>query len=236
MDLRRLKEWGQDLLRIVYPDVCEVCGCSLVRGERVLCLHCEMEMPRTNVHKEEFNVIHQRLAGSTPIERAAGMFYYYRESDYARLIHVAKYNDRPIVARCLAEKFANELQADGFFDDIDIILPVPLHRSKLIARGYNQSAEIACGISSVTGIEVGDNLVALRGHSTQTKKNGYSRWVNAQGIYDVVDGEEIDGLHVLVVDDVITTGATLLACCDAIHKAAPKARISVLSLAVTHMH
>ena len=235
MGRRRLMEWGRDLLRIIFPKVCEVCGRSLVKGERVMCLHCDISLPRTRVHTDDFNAIHKRLAGSTPIDRAAGMFYYYRESDYARLIHVAKYNSRPIVARQLAETYARELLPDGFFDGIDVILPVPLHSIKLISRGYNQSEEIAKGLSAVTGIMVGDNLVARRGHSTQTKKNSYSRWVNAQGIYDVVNGDEFEGKHVLVVDDVITTGATLLACCEAIHRVAPTARISVLSLAVTHL-
>ena len=235
MGWRQLIEWGRDLLRIIFPEVCEVCGRSLVKGEKVMCLHCDVSMPRTLVHNDEFNVIHRRLAGSTPIDRAAGMFYYYRESEYARLIHVAKYNSRPIVARQLAEMYACELKPDGFFDGIDVILPVPLHKLKLIRRGYNQSEEIAQGLSAVTGILVGDNLVALRGHSTQTKKNSYSRWVNAQGVYAVERGDEFEGKHVLVVDDVITTGATLLACCEAIHRVAPTARISVLSLAVTHL-
>ena len=235
MGWRQLIEWGRDLLRIIFPEVCEVCGRSLVKGEKVMCLHCDVSMPRTLVHNDEFNVIHRRLAGLTPIDRAAGMFYYYRESEYARLIHVAKYNSRPIVARQLAEMYACELKPDGFFDGIDVILPVPLHKLKLIRRGYNQSEEIAQGLSAVTGIMVGDNLVALRGHSTQTKKNSYSRWVNAQGVYAVERGDEFEGKHVLVVDDVITTGATLLACCEAIHRVAPTARISVLSLAVTHL-
>ena len=235
MGWRVLTEWGRDLLRIIFPEVCEVCGRSLVKGEQVMCLHCDVSLPRTRVHADDFNVIHQRLAGSTPIDRAAGMFYYYRESEYARLIHVAKYGSRPVVARRLAEAYARELMPDRFFDGIDVILPVPLHRSKLISRGYNQSQEIAIGLSAVTGIAVGDNLVARRSHSTQTKKNSYSRWVNAQGVYDVDCGDELEGKHVLVVDDVITTGATLLACCEAIHRVAPTARISVLSLAVTHL-
>lgn len=235
MGWRGLTELGRDLLRIIFPEVCEVCGRSLVKGERVMCLHCDVSLPRTRVHTDDFNVIHKRLAGSTPIDRAAGMFYYYRESEYARLIHVAKYESRPVVARRLAEAYARELMPDRFFDGIEVILPVPLHSSKLISRGYNQSEEIAMGLSAVTGIVVGDNLVARRSHSTQTKKNSYSRWVNAQGVYDVDCGDDLEGKHVLVVDDVITTGATLLACCEAIHRVAPTARISVLSLAVTHL-
>jgi ComF family protein len=230
-----LKGWFSDLLRIVFPDVCEVCGSSLVRGEEVICLKCDMNMPRTRVHNDSFNIIHERLAGKTPIERAAGYFYYYRESDYAAIIHNAKYNGRPIIARKLAMRFARELMADNFFDGIDVVLYVPMFFLKKIKRGYNQSEYIAQGISQATNITVGHNLISKRSHSSQTKKNSYSRWLNAQGVYDVINPEELENKHVLIVDDVITTGATLLACCDVVHNAVPSATISVLSLAVTRL-
>lgn len=230
-----LKGWFSDLLRIVFPDVCEVCGSSLVRGEEVICLKCDMNMPRTRVHNDSFNIIHERLAGKTPIERAAGYFYYYRESDYAAIIHNAKYNGRPIIARKLAMRFARELMADNFFDGIDVVLYVPMFFLKKIKRGYNQSEYIANGISQATNIPIGHNLISKRSHSSQTKKNSYSRWLNAQGVYDVINPEELENKHVLIVDDVITTGATLLACCDVVHNAVPSATISVLSLAVTRL-
>ena len=230
-----LKGWFSDLLRIVFPDVCEVCGSSLVRGEEVICLKCDMNMPRTRVHNDSFNIIHERLAGKTPIERASGYFYYYRESDYAAIIHNAKYNGRPIIARKLAMRFARELMADNFFDGIDLVLYVPMFFLKKIKRGYNQSEYIAQGISQATNIPVGHNLISKRSHSSQTKKNSYSRWLNAQGVYDVINSDELENKHVLIVDDVITTGATLLACCDVVHNAVPSATISVLSLAVTRL-
>ena len=230
-----LKGWFSDLLRIVFPDVCEVCGSSLVRGEEVICLKCDMNMPRTRVHNDSFNIIHERLAGKTPIERAAGYFYYYRESDYAAIIHNAKYNGRPIIARKLAMRFARELMADNFFDGIDLVLYVPMFFLKKIKRGYNQSEYIAQGISQATNIPIGHNLISKRSHSSQTKKNSYSRWLNAQGVYDVINSEELENKHVLIVDDVVTTGATLLACCDVVHNAVPSATISVLSLAVTRL-
>ena len=82
MDLTWLKEWGDDALRVIFPKVCEVCGRSLSRGEHLLCLHCNLDLPRTRLHEEPFNVLHQRLAGKAPIEKATGYFYYYRGSDY----------------------------------------------------------------------------------------------------------------------------------------------------------
>ncbi|MBQ9077749.1 MAG: ComF family protein [Muribaculaceae bacterium] len=230
-----LRLWIEDVLGVIYPNVCEVCGVSLTRGEETLCLHCHVNLPRTNVHRDGFNVIHQRLAGKVPIERAGGYFYYYRESDYAALIHRAKYNGRPVIAERLGERYAREISGDGFFDGVDVIIPVPLHRLRLLRRGYNQSEAIARGVSKVTGLPVGNNLVARRGHSSQTRKNSYERWINAQNIYEVIDPGSLQGMHILVVDDVVTTGATLLACCEAIHDAQPSARISVLTLGVTHL-
>lgn len=231
-----VKDLFSDMLRIIYPDVCEICGTSLVRGEHIMCLKCDLNLPRTKTHNDSFNIIHQRLAGNTPINRAAGYFYYYKESDYASLIHKAKYNGQPAIATYLAKQFAQEIIKDGFFNGIDLILPVPLHLTKLITREYNQSEYIAKGISSVTQIPVGDNIVATRKHATQTKKNSYDRWLNAQGLYKIINATTLENKHILIVDDVITTGATLLSCCDSLHRAVPSATISVLSLAVTHLH
>lgn len=230
-----LKAWLGDLLGVIYPDVCEVCGVSLTRGEDTMCLHCLMNMPRTLIHREDFNLLHRRLAGSVPIERAGGYFYYYRESDYARLIHRAKYCGRPVIAGRLGERYAREIVADGFFDGIDMVIPVPLHRFRMIRRGYNQSEAIARGIGRVTGLPVGDNLVAVKGHSSQTRKNSYGRWLNAQHIYTVSRHEQLAGKHLLVVDDVVTTGATMLACCEVLYRADPSVRISVLALGVTRL-
>lgn len=230
-----LREWTSSLLAMVYPRCCEVCGTALVRGEKFMCMECDFGLPRCMIHTDPFNTLHQRLAGHAPIERAAGYFFYHRGAPHTHLIHAAKYSGRPGVARQLAVNFANEILPDGFFADIDLIVPVPLHKSKERKRGYNQSLYIAEGLSEVTGIAVSEALVAVRSHSTQTRRNAYERWVNSTNVYQVDSTDELDGKHLLVVDDVITTGATMLACCEAIHQAAPTARISVLALGVTEL-
>ena len=217
----------------VFPAVCECCGRSLVEGERLLCLHCLYDMPRTGYHRDSFSELHKRLAApGVPIERAAAMFHYIKESPYARLIQHAKYNGRPSIDRELARMFAAELAAEGFFEGIDMILPIPLHWRKRWRRGFNQSEEIAEGISDVTGIKCSDNLKALP-HSTQTRKNAAERAANMEGKIVIVHGEELAGKHLLVVYDVITTGATLLAASKAILAGATGVRISVLTLAAS---
>lgn len=217
----------------VFPAVCECCGASLVNGETMLCIDCLYGMPRTNYHRDSFSELHKRLAApGLPIERAAAMMHYIKESPYTKLIQRAKYNDRPSIAAWLAEMFARELSAEHFFDGIDLLLPIPLHWRKQMRRGFNQSEVIALNISKVTSIKTGDNLKALP-HSTQTRKNAVERAANVAGTIQTVHPEELAGLHVLLIDDVITTGATLLAAAKAIHASSPTTRISVLTLAAT---
>lgn len=230
-----LSQWTSDFLRMIYPECCEVCGCALVHGEEAICTGCDMAMPRCNIHTQPFNTIHQRIAGHTPIDKAAGYFYYHRGTPYTRPILAAKYKGRPKTGRILAKKFATELSEDNFFNDIDLIIPVPLHRTKRLKRGYNQAEHIARGLSDVTGISIGNNLVSLKAHSTQTRKNAYERWKNSLDIYSVINPDELRGKHILIVDDIITTGSTMAACCKAIYNMSTPAKISVLSLGVTDL-
>lgn len=226
-----LPDWAYNLLGIIYPQVCEICGRSLCRHESVMCLHCYAGLPRTEIHCDDFNLIHERLAGKVPIERAGAFFYYYRESPYAKLIQMAKYKSRPVIAKSLGRRYSMEIVDSGFFKDMDLILPVPLHWRKLISRGYNQSEMIARGVAASIDIPIGNNIVARRRHSSQTAKGAYGRWLNTENVFAVKDADELVGKHVLLIDDVVTTGATLLRCCEAIHKASPTTRISVLTLA-----
>lgn len=230
-----LKEWGEDALRVVFPLVCEVCGRALTRGERVMCLHCNAELPRTKLHLDNFNTIHQRIAGKAPIERAAGYFYYYRESDYARMIQRAKYNNRPKILVQLTKSYIREIEREGFFDGIDLIQPVPMHWTKKMRRGYNQSEVIAQTISDAIGVPKGDFITTTHRKNSQTRKGRFDRWLNAKGAYVVKNAEKMQYNHILIVDDVVTTGATILACCEAIHRVLPNAHISVMTLGVTHL-
>lgn len=233
--MRALAAMGAAAVDSVFPRTCRICGQSLTIGERLMCVGCMTDLPRTYLHKIDFNTLHQRIAGSQRVDIAAGWFFYYSDSPYARLIREAKYDDRPATAHALGRLYGAELASDGLKGRLDVVLPVPLHRDKLIKRGYNQSLEIARGIASELDCPVGDNLVAVRAHKTQTRRSGLERYKNVEGSFDVRHPEELDGLAVVIVDDIITTGSTVLNCINAIASKSNPSSVNILSIGVTHM-
>ena len=225
--------WLQALTAVIFPAECGVCGTTLAPGERIMCLQCLAELPRTGIHVADFNEIHRRTAHKTHIEHAGAYFHYERHSPYSTLIHQAKYNNRPDLAEDLAESYAREIMPSGFFDGIDIIEPVPLHWLKRLTRGYNQSYHIAIGISRATGLPIGDHLDVARYQRSQTRRNRAGRHAATEGLYRAVNADELTGHHALIVDDVITTGSTIAACCRTLTSATPDLRLSLLSLGLS---
>lgn len=193
----------------VFPQVCEVCGRTLVRGESHVCLGCLAALPRTMTHRDPDSRMLSRLARVAPVDRCAAWFYYDPGGPFGALIRRAKYDGRPSMARDLGAMFARELIADTFFDGIDLLVPVPLHWRRRMERGYNQSREIARGVSDVTGIPVSDALCALRAHGSQTRLSGDRRQLNVRGVYALrPPSTSFAGKHILLIDDIFTTGAT----------------------------
>lgn len=231
-----LRRWGHNLVDVLFPRVCTVCHTTLVEGEDIMCLKCLLDLPRVGFVDYRENELTRRLTSlRAPIDRATSLYYHIPDTDYVSLIHDAKYNRRPIVGRRLARMHAQELLSTGFFDDIDIIIPIPLHFTKEWRRGYNQSLEIALGLSEVTGIPDGDNLIATHPHSTQTRKKAAERRTNSIGTFRTHHTDELTDRHVLVVDDVITTGSTILSGLESIHTASPTTRLSAYSLALAKL-
>ena len=177
-----LLRWSSNLLDLFFPRVCTVCHTPLVEGEDLMCLGCMMELPRVDFDDYHDNELSDRLASlRAPIEKAASLYYHMSGAPHVSLIHDAKYNRRPIVGRKLARMHAGQLATAGFFDDIDVLMPVPLHFTKLWMRGYNQSHEIARGLSDVTGLPIGDNLTASRPTAPRPRKTATSVAPNAYG-------------------------------------------------------
>lgn len=197
-----------------------------------MCLRCNMDLPRTGYHLSKDNPVERLFWGRMELERATSLFFYRKGSPCRLLLHQLKYGERPGLARTMGRLMASELLPANFFQGIDLIVPVVLHPRKERKRGYNQSERIASGISQVTGLPVESSLlVRLRNTETQTRKTVNERWENVNGVFALRDSRPFVGKHVLIVDDVLTTGATITACADAF-KAVEGIRISVLTLAV----
>lgn len=204
-------KWISDFLDFIFPRHCIVCGEILSSGEKDICINCLVSLPLIDELKRA--EIEKIFWGIVPVERAASYMYYRKGSPYNRLLHYLKYKERPGVGVRLAVAAANELAPTGFFDGIELIVPLPLSRKKMRRRGYNQCDYIAEGISQVMGIPIVKGCVQRTvANETQTHKNRDERWRNVQGIFAVKEVEALRGRHVLLVDDVLTTGATLASC------------------------
>lgn len=221
------------ILEFIFPRKCHICGVTLGDTERYICATCLSRMPRTLFHRQPDNAMEQRFMGQFPYRQATGHFFYSRGSELAVLMHDLKYHRFPGLARYLGEVVATELLPTGFLSDIDVMVPVPMHPLKQARRGYNQTIEIARGISRVTSIEVAQNLHAVKSHRTQTSMTLEQRLKNTQGVFGVRRPDELDGKGVLLIDDVCTTGATLSAAATALTEACPNIELSLLTLGVT---
>lgn len=231
--MRRCEELFSVILDAVWPRRCSLCGSELMHGERFICGACVEELPRTNYHWREMNPMAERFAGLVPFERATGHFFYTREGAFASLVQDFKYRSMPDLAVTVGEIAGRELLMAGFFYQIDAIVAVPMHYLKRWRRGYNQAERIACGISGVTGIPVVNVLKARRPHATQTAKTSEERRRNVGGAFKVTDPSQIEGKHVLLVDDICTTGATLTEAAWVLLGSVEKMRISLLTIGVT---
>lgn len=229
----KIPECLDQVLGVLFPPVCHVCGHTLSPGERFICSSCRVSLPRTGYHRIADNAMERRFMGRFPFKNASGHFFYSKGSSVAELIHDFKYRGYPALARELGRIVGAELLSTPFLAGIDIILPVPLHWRKRLVRGYNQSWHFATGLSDITGIPVGDNLRALRYHRTQTSLTREERFLNTCGSFRVCDAPSLSGRGVLVVDDVCTTGATLSSVGETLAAEVPDLNLSLLTLGVT---
>lgn len=213
-------------LILVWPDNCPLCGRPLRYGEKPLCLACLMALPR--LHADEMMA---HVGAPRNLIEVKSWFVYDTSDPSHTLIHDIKYRDRRKLAVNLGREFAAQKLSGA--NDIEVILPIPLHPVKYLLRGYNQTREIARGINDITGIRIGDHLQAIRSHSSQTQKNREERARNVEGIFAVRHPEQLNCKHIALLDDVITTGATMHSALDTILRVAKPASVTFLSLART---
>ena len=220
----------EDFLDLIYPKLCITCDRKLVTQERYICLHCLSDLPRTKFHLDAENKVAQLFWGRVKVEYATSWLFFRKGSRYQKLIHYLKYKGLKEVGEEMGLLFGNELK-ESPFHQIDIVVPVPLHPKKLKQRGYNQSEWIARGIAtSLSKPLSADNLVREIFTPTQTRKNRFERWQNVEDIFSVKQPARFFRKHVLVIDDVVTTGSTLEAAVTAILQAGAE-KVSIATLA-----
>lgn len=223
---------GNDLLNLFYPRLCLLCKNALIENEEQLCLHCLCDFPRTNYHRREDNPLLALFAGFSSLQDITAFMFYEKGGTVQQLIHAFKYQENEKLAKILGRIAALELKSDGLFRDVEVFVPVPLHKRKERKRGYNQSEWIARGFASVYHCPV--DCKTLRRSvdtETQTHKSAYERHVNMEHVFELRNPESLEGKHVLLIDDVLTTGSTLLACVNKLIQI-PRIRIGIFALTV----
>lgn len=219
------------ILDLIAPRSCAVCGCRLSPDEQAICIRCNLHLPRTHYEKVPYDNEMARLFWKRiPLEKCAAWFFFQAGSEAANILYRLKYHHHPETAEAIGLMIGQEWKETGFFENIDLLIPVPLAHKRERQRGYNQSMEITKGIHQATGIPIGKNII-LRNRfvESQTHIGRWERADNVEGVFELIDAAAIHGKHVLLIDDVVTTGATITACGQELAKAGD-IRISVLSI------
>lgn len=216
---KRFVQYLIDFFNLLYPSLCYACGNHLYDGEEAICISCRMSLPYTFDDKLKFNTTYKVFDGRVKINGASSYLYFKKKSRVQNLLHHLKYKGAKDLGILLGKMHGDQLSCSPIFQNIDIIVPVPLHPNKLKQRGYNQSALLAEGYSNAMKINWDDSiLIRSTATSSQTKKSRYQRYENMQDVFECFNLNEIRGKNVLLVDDVITTGSTLEACVETLIK------------------
>lgn len=223
----------KDFISLFYPRYCFACDQGLAKGEETICSACMLELPRTHYHTDRSNALFNRLQGRIPLKFAVAFFLFRKRGKVQRLLHQLKYNNHPEIGQILGTVYGEDLRQYYFDQQIDAIIPVPLHVTRKRTRGYNQSAEFGKGLSvSLNKPCLEDVLVRITKTETQTKKTKLKRWQNVKEVFHVAKADKLQQQNVLLVDDVITTGATIEACALMLLEAGCKS-VSIASIAYT---
>lgn len=205
--------WINGFTHLFFPRTCQACGHVLYNQEEVICTKCLYHLPKTNFHLHESNPVSRTFWGRVELNAATSYLFFSKQGKTQRLMHNLKYRGKKQVGIYLGKKFGKDLKKSQLYNTVQVVIPVPMHPKKKQKRGYNQSDLIAEGIALAMNAEIQvDNLVKVHNTTSQTKKSRYKRWENVKDVFQVRNEALLQNKHILIVDDVITTGATIEAC------------------------
>lgn len=231
VNLERLRGVTGDVLSLLYPQFCVGCDELLISGENQLCTRCRFSLPITDFHFDPKNPVARQFWGKVMLQQATAFLHFQKGGKVQRLIHHLKYRQGAELGVMLGGWYGMTLQSVGFSKQISAILPVPLHRDRERKRGYNQAACFAEGLSQALVIPaIKNNLIRNKATETQTRKSRFDRYRNVEEVFTFRKASELEGKHLLLVDDVITTGSTLAACAAAL-QTIPGVEVSIAALA-----
>lgn len=222
--------WITDFFSLLFPRRCEMCGAPLLKSETTICTKCVATLPYTHYWDYDDNPVAQKFWGQVDITAACSLVFFRKGTKVRKLIHKLKYKGKKDIGYKLGYLLGCYLKDRNPYTSIDYVVPIPLHPKRQRQRGYNQSELIANGIADALNVKTAPDLVRRRSYtSTQTRKSRLERFQNVRSIFEIAHPEAIEGHHLLVVDDVITTGATTLSCVAELQNAAP-CKVSVVSI------
>ncbi len=230
--LKTLLEYINDFLNLFYPETCSVCNNSLYKYEKIICTECIYKIPKTKYHTSPNNPIYELFIGRVNIQAATALMFFSKGSIYNNMIQNLKYKGKKKIGYEMGLILANEIKDTHPYNKVDIILPIPLHKNREKKRGYNQSEWIAKGLSEILKIPI-DTLSIYRNVNTktQTKKTKEERWDNVESIFSIKKTDNLVNKHILIVDDIITTGSTIESCSHTV-LSIPNTKVSIVTIGV----
>lgn len=220
-----------DFVNLLFPRLCQACNASLLGTEELICTHCLYDLPYTNFHTQPGNIVARQFWGKIELQYGYALLFFEKGGKVQHLMHQFKYRGMKAIGNKLGQIAGDQLCQNTLLNTIDFVIPVPLHKSRLRERGYNQSTHFAEGLAHKLASTVLEyNLVRQVKTATQTRKNRFARFENMQQVFAVKQPEQLMGKHVLLVDDIVTTGSTLEACAQELLKV-PGLKLSIAAIA-----
>lgn len=221
------------IFNLFFPDVCLNCKLQLNKNESLICTQCRHDFPKTNFTNISENFIEKKFYGRVPLHAATSLFYYHKDGKVQQIIHQLKYKNQQEIGTLFGNWLGEDILHSKRFNNIDFIIPVPLHSKKMKTRGYNQLTKFGKALSEKLNSElIEDKLIKIESTETQTHKGRVERWKNTQHLFNLSDIYFFEDKHVLLIDDVVTTGATIESCANQLLKT-KNIKISIAVMAFT---